>query len=78
MKQNSIVKSFTLADDVLSGSYPMILKAKGYEIGNSLVGESNFQIHFSKKQKLVLPEDVVVSDTKRVTQAEDVCPMNLF
>ncbi len=75
-----LVKKFLrLADDVFIGGAIAndFLKAKGYEIGNSLVGESNFQIPlFLKNKKLVLPEDVVVSDghKKRVTQAEDVLP----
>ncbi len=75
-----LVKKFLrLADSVFIGGAIAndFLKAKGYEIGKSLVGEENFQISlFLKNKKLILPEDVVVSDgsKKRVTLAEDVLP----
>jgi phosphoglycerate kinase len=75
-----LVKKFLrLADTVFIGGAIAndFLKAKGYEVGNSLVGEENFQIPlFLKNKKLILPEDVIVSDgtKKRTVSVKEVLP----
>lgn len=75
-----LVKKFLrLADYVFIGGAIAndFLKAKGYEVGESLVGEENFQISlFLKNKKLILPEDVIVSDgsKKRTTSVGEVLP----
>ncbi len=72
-----IKKFIRLADYVFIGGAIAndLFKAKGYEIGSSLVGESNFQIPLILKAKnLILPSDVLVKkgNTNRFTLPNDV------
>lgn len=63
-----IKKLLRLSDNVFVGGAIAndFLKAKGYEIGKSLVGEENYQIPlFLKNKKLILPEDLIVSSGKK-------------
>lgn len=66
-----IIKKFLRqADDIFIGGAIAndFLRAKGYEVGTSLVGESNFQLaQIIKSKNLILPKDVVVlKGTKKV------------
>jgi len=73
-----IIRKFIhVADNVFIGGAIAndFLKAKGYEIGNSLIDEKNFQIPLILKAKnLVLPDDVVVSNGQksRIAKVEEV------
>ncbi|MEK7104457.1 MAG: phosphoglycerate kinase [Patescibacteria group bacterium] len=67
-----IQKYLKLADYVFVGGAlaSNLLKAKGYEIGKSLVNNSNYNLKsILKDKKLILPEDVVVkSGNKLITK----------
>ncbi len=58
-----IERYLELADDVFIGGAMSndVLKAKGYEVGKSLVDESGYDIKkFLENEKLITPEDVVI------------------
>lgn len=75
-----IIKKFLRqADDIFIGGAIAndFLRAKGYEVGTSLVGESNFQIaQIIKSKNLILPNDVVVlrGNERSTKKVHDVKP----
>ncbi|MCE9585391.1 phosphoglycerate kinase [Candidatus Nomurabacteria bacterium] len=78
-KMPLIKKYLNLADNIFIGGALVndFLKAKGYEVGKSLVDESDFGINkFINNKKLILPTDVVVKKTdgtfinKKVTEVQ--------
>jgi len=75
-----IIKKFLRSSDniFIGGAIANdFFKAKGYEVGKSLVGEGNFQIPVLLKSKnLILPTDIVaVKNSKsRTTKPSDVMP----
>ena len=68
-KMPLIKKYLKLADEVFIGGALAndFLKAKGYEVGKSLVDEANYGISaILKNRKLILPEDVVVKSGNKL------------
>jgi phosphoglycerate kinase len=67
-KMPLIQKYLKLADQVFIGGALAddFLKAKGYEVGRSLVDDANYNIKkFLKNKKLILPSDVVVRNQNK-------------
>lgn len=75
-----IIKKFLRqADDIFIGGAIAndFFKAKGYEVGTSLVGENNFQlVQIIKSKNLILPSDVIVlKENERLSKkVQDVNP----
>jgi phosphoglycerate kinase len=74
-----IKKFLRQADNIFIGGAIAndFFKAKGYEVGTSLVGDSNFQIsQLIKSKNLILPADVEVTKNGKnhITRPSDVMP----
>ncbi len=72
-KMPLIEKYLTLADQVSIGGALVddFLKAKGFEVGKSLVDESDYNLgEMLKNEKLILPVDVIVKNTNNSAIAD--------
>ena len=74
-KMPLILKYLKLADNVFIGGALAndFLKARGYEIGKSLIDDANFNLKIIlKNKKLILPTDILVKNDTNSARAESV------